>query len=216
MNPAVTLLHIASACALTFFFTMACLIKVLSFFTLTSSLVYAQHHGYIHSSPNHYHSRRENTVYINGTASAIPQAYVVALKDGVTYQSSLLDQIAQATGASATLTEDLTGGILFNGVIIQLDAHNDSIDAISQIKLLGDVVSVVPNQQISVPKLNITSITDGPKGNASARQSSRAMNAAVKQAYSNDQIMTQIDLLREKGYTGSGIKMAVIDGEVNM
>jgi hypothetical protein len=42
------------------------------------------------------------------------------------------------------------------------------------------------------------------------------MNAAVKQSYSNDQIMTQIDLLREKGYTGSGIKMAVIDGEVNM
>ncbi|KAJ4360007.1 uncharacterized protein N0V89_000566 [Didymosphaeria variabile] len=145
-------------------------------------------------------------------------SYLVALKDGVGFQQSLLSEIKKATGVSASLTTNLSGGQIFKGVIIELSIEVEIPTAIDKIKELSDIVSVMPNEQLEPPKLDLSNVIESPESitNATVSHGQTSLTAAqMKQLYSNDQIMMQVDTLREKGITGKGIKVALVDAKAD-
>ena len=122
-----------------------------------------------------------------------------------------------ATGIAATLTTDLTGGQIFNGIVVKLGAEVEVPTAITKIKELPNVLTVTPNEQIEMPKVNPKNVIDVPNdgGNRSTSHGQMRLSAAaVNQLYSNVQVMMQVDTLRKKGITGKGIRVAVIDAKV--
>ncbi|KAF1976405.1 hypothetical protein BU23DRAFT_597227 [Bimuria novae-zelandiae CBS 107.79] len=171
---------------------MAWFFEVLSFFALLLSLSFARQ-----SSSRHTHSSytKRDTRGAVPLEAKVASSYVVTFEDGVVFLTF--------AAASSSMRS------LFNSV-----PRLRSLSPLIKIKKLSTVLSVMPNDQLEMPKVEVKNVVEplevGSEESTSHGQM-RFWAAAIKQLYLNDQIMMQVDTLHEKEITGKGIKMAVID-----
>lgn len=97
---------------------------------------------------------------------------------------------------------------LFKGVSIRFHDVDKAEDKVSEIASMPAVKNIWPVKLFSVPQHTVLSVGDAAAGGISRRQEA-----------SNDtftpHVMTQVNQLRNKGITGKGIKIAVIDTGVS-
>lgn len=114
--------------------------------------------------------------------------------------------MAAATGGKATLDTDLSG-VIFNGVSITVSGADENINIDRAIRSISGVISVLLEEPLAPPELNVTTTVDYDiKKNDKARLASQ---------YTNDKVMMQIDQLQAAGYTGKGVKVAVVDNAID-
>lgn len=95
---------------------------------------------------------------------------------------------------------------LFKGVSVQLNDHARSEEIAARMASAGGVRKHWPLElfQLSRPEVEW----------AGAPMSDKSFDASLKSRRTTNEsthVMTQVDRLREEGFTGSGIKVAVID-----
>jgi subtilisin family serine protease len=154
----------------------------------------------------------ESSASIFNWSQTEDKLYIVAFEDGKTYDESFLEEVSAATGATATLETDLTG-VIFNGVSIQLSGDGlAELDIEAAILELDGVFRVFQDQPLTPPSINVTSSL---RYDESRYSNDNARLAAADPVYTNDKIMMQIDKLQAAGYTGKGIKVAVMDNAID-
>ncbi|OHE94393.1 subtilisin Carlsberg [Colletotrichum orchidophilum] len=141
-------------------------------------------------------------------------AYIVEL-DGEQDPSALYDEL-HSDGLAVKPRLDLKFG-LFNGASFSVDDAGGESDIITaKIANKVSVKGIWPVRKIKMPKLEGTSIgRNGTASSAALLQSLKdRRDTAAKDTYSTH-VMTQVDKLREAGFTGKGIKVAIVDTGVD-
>ncbi|KAI3557770.1 subtilisin Carlsberg [Colletotrichum abscissum] len=140
-------------------------------------------------------------------------AYIVEL-NGEQDPSALYDEL-RSDGLAVKPRLDLKFG-LFNGASFSVDDAGEPDITTAKIADKLSVKSVWPVRKIKMPKPVGTSI--GRNGTASSAALLRSLkdrrDEAAKDTYSTH-VMTQVDKLREAGFTGKGIKVAIVDTGVD-
>lgn len=101
---------------------------------------------------------------------------------------------------------------LFKGVSIQFNDLDKADDMATNIAALPAVKNMWPVKVYSIPKPTVEWV--GTPGVEHAITKKRAINETEADTFS-PHVMTQVDKLREEGYTGKGVKVAVIDSGVS-
>ncbi|KAK1450717.1 subtilisin Carlsberg [Colletotrichum cuscutae] len=140
-------------------------------------------------------------------------AYIVEL-NGEQDPSALYDEL-RSDGLAVKPRLDLKFG-LFNGASFSVDDAGEPDITTAKIADKLSVKGVWPVRKIKMPKPVGTSI--GRNGTASSAALLRSLkdrrDEAAKDTYSTH-VMTQVDKLREAGFTGKGIKVAIVDTGVD-
>lgn len=103
---------------------------------------------------------------------------------------------------------------LFNGASFRLDNLTDEDLTVQQISAMTAVKQLWPVRLYSIPKAEKMS-TGGALSAASSALRRRAGNDTSAADAWAPHVMTQVDKLRALGYTGAGVKVAVIDTGVD-
>ncbi|KAL0934930.1 subtilisin-like serine protease pr1c [Colletotrichum truncatum] len=105
---------------------------------------------------------------------------------------------------------------LFKGASFRVEGDEEPDVTTSKIAGKLNVKGVWPVRKIQMPKLNPSSV--GRSDNATSDQLLQSIkyrrDEAAKDTYSTH-VMTQVDKLREAGFTGKGIKVAIVDTGVD-
>ncbi|CAJ2504289.1 Uu.00g116830.m01.CDS01 [Anthostomella pinea] len=134
--------------------------------------------------------------------TVVEGAYVVVFQDDKSYK---------ATGSKTTLRKKFSADLL-NGVSIHLQSNGSSEDAQAVIAQLPEVRAAEPVRIYALPKINVV---------ASATNSSEILSLLDKRQRptennsSSTHLSTQVTQLRDLGYTGKGVKIAIIDAPVD-
>lgn len=105
-----------------------------------------------------------------------------------------------------TLDKDLSG-VVFNGVSIEVSGADTDANVETAIRSIPGVVSVLLDEPLPIPKVNITSTLD-----FDVKEKSKARAAKV---FPRDKITLQIDKMQAAGWTGKGVKVAVVDKAID-
>ncbi|UNI24947.1 hypothetical protein JDV02_010662 [Purpureocillium takamizusanense] len=135
----------------------------------------------------------------------LPGAYIFELEDGHD-SSALIDHVGSLGSVRMHYNYKL-----FKGLSVQL--HDTETAHETQIKLasIASVKNSWPIQIFSAPKL------EHPPGSISAKgvgKLDRRGNSTAPDTFSTH-VMTQVDKLHAKGYTGKGVKIAIVDSGVD-
>ncbi|KAF4820075.1 Minor extracellular protease vpr [Colletotrichum siamense] len=140
-------------------------------------------------------------------------AYIVEF-DGEADSAGLLDEL-RSDGLSVVPRLDLKYR-LFNGASIRVE--DDEEPHVTAGKIAGklSVKGVWPVRKIQMPKPNPSSVgrNGTATGEALLRSIKNRREEAAKDTYSTH-VMTQVDKLREAGFTGKGIKVGIVDTGVD-
>ncbi|KAF7556825.1 hypothetical protein G7Z17_g1136 [Cylindrodendrum hubeiense] len=101
---------------------------------------------------------------------------------------------------------------LFKGASIQFNDHERAEDLASKVLELPAVKGMWPVKVYGIPEPRID--WQGTPGQEYATMKKRSAYETVKDVFS-PHVMTQVDKLREEGYTGKGVKVAVIDSGID-
>ncbi|KAI3401178.1 hypothetical protein diail_324 [Diaporthe ilicicola] len=135
----------------------------------------------------------------------LPGAYIVELADDQD-ATSLLSQVEAEAGVAGVSRRLNLQSKVFKGISFQLDSPND--ETATKIAALPQVKQLWPVPLISVPELNVTwtGRDDAP-------------SKYKRQANSTDawppHVMTQVDKLRARGFTGEGFRIGIVDTGVD-
>lgn len=99
---------------------------------------------------------------------------------------------------------------LFKGASIQFKDLEKAEDTAAQVANMPAVKNMWPVKLYSVPTHTVHSTGDDSTGAFTKRQAAGAGNDTF-----TPHVMTQVNQLRDKGITGKGIKIAVIDTGVS-
>ncbi|KAK0639622.1 peptidase S8/S53 domain-containing protein [Cercophora newfieldiana] len=140
-------------------------------------------------------------------ATAVPGAYIVEYEDDGDTHSFVggLD--------GATLRSDLRSKV-FNGASIEFADHKKAEKVMTKMKFArgNRIKNVWPVKKYSLPDdiVHATGPLAGPHGFA-PESSFLKRQAAADQDEFTPHVMTQVDKLRKAGFTGKGIKVAIVD-----
>ncbi|KAH8773461.1 subtilase [Diaporthe sp. PMI_573] len=147
-----------------------------------------------------------STARRDGTAPSfddtnVPGAYIVELADDQD-ATALLSQIEAEAGVSAVSQRVNLQSKVFRGVSFQVDGPDK--EAANRIAALPQVKQLWPVPLIRVPELDVSwTGTDNPP------------SRYKRQANSTDSwpphVLTQVDKLRAKGFTGEGFRIGIVD-----
>ncbi|KAL0933476.1 subtilisin-like serine protease pr1c [Colletotrichum truncatum] len=133
--------------------------------------------------------------------TTVPGAYIVELADDQDAAGLVASLQTEAGLAKVSQRLDFKSKV-FKGVSISVENSND--ETARKIAALPHVKQLWPVPLISVPKLNFTVL--GNDGSASKHR---------RQTNSTDSwpphVMTQVDKLRAKGFTGKGLRIGIVD-----
>lgn len=101
---------------------------------------------------------------------------------------------------------------LFKGASIQFNDHERAEEIAAKMLELPAVKAMWPVRVYGIPEPRID--WQGTPGQEYATMKKRSTSETVKDTFS-PHVMTQVDKLREEGYTGKGVKVAVIDSGVS-
>lgn len=105
---------------------------------------------------------------------------------------------------------------LFNGASFKLDNVTDEDAAVETISSMKAVKKIWPVKLYSLPKEEKLSAATSPLAAAGSVMRKRASAGGDSSADTfAPHVMTQVDKLRALGYTGAGVKVAVIDTGVD-
>lgn len=108
---------------------------------------------------------------------------------------------------------------LFKGASFQLHDTATEDDTVQQISDMTAVKQIWPLRTFTLPKDEIISVggsatADGAAGSSSLRRRAGSNSTSSADTFS-PHVMTQVDKLRALGYTGKGVKLAIIDTGVD-
>ncbi|KAH8738208.1 peptidase S8/S53 domain-containing protein [Ilyonectria robusta] len=101
---------------------------------------------------------------------------------------------------------------LFKGASIQFNDHERAEEIAAKILELPAVKAMWPVRVYGIPEPRID--WQGTPGQEYATMKKRSASETAKDIFS-PHVMTQVDKLREEGYTGKGVKVAVIDSGID-
>ncbi|OIW32859.1 subtilisin-like protein [Coniochaeta ligniaria NRRL 30616] len=130
------------------------------------------------------------------TPAIVPGAYIIEYEDNHD-PNTVLNSI----GADASKRMDMNYK-LFKGVSIKFKDLDKAEDKAAKIADMPAVKNIWPVKLFSVPQHTVHSVGDAAGGGLSRREEADTFTPHV---------MTQVNQLRDKGITGKGIKIAVID-----
>ncbi|KAF5497791.1 Subtilisin DY [Colletotrichum siamense] len=134
--------------------------------------------------------------------TTVPGAFILELADDQD-AASLMAKLDSEAGLAKVSQRLALNSKIFKGVSVNVE--NASDETAAKIASLAQVKQLWPVPLISVPKLDIT-WTGKDKSTTSMYK---------RQANSTDtwppHVMTQVDKLRDKGYTGQGLKIGIVD-----
>lgn len=108
---------------------------------------------------------------------------------------------------------------LFKGTSFQLHDTATEDDTVQQISDMTAVKQIWPLRIYNLPKDEIVSVggsatADGAAGSSPLRRRAGSNSTSSADTFS-PHVMTQVDKLRALGYTGKGVKLAIIDSGVD-
>ncbi|KAK2590907.1 hypothetical protein QQS21_011405 [Conoideocrella luteorostrata] len=132
-------------------------------------------------------------------ASVVPGAFIFEFEDNQD-KAPVLDSIKKNGDVRMTLDYDL-----FKGVSVQLHDVENAEVVVNKLAALPAVKTVWPIKLHNIPETEVHWA-----GNPTSSNSLASRDNSTADTFS-PHVMTQIDKLRAKGYTGKGIHVAVID-----
>ncbi|RDA83791.1 putative subtilisin-like protease [Ophiocordyceps camponoti-leonardi (nom. inval.)] len=145
----------------------------------------------------------------NGHAGGlIPGAYILELEQGEDHET-VLREVNQHGATRMQLDYKL-----FRGVSFQLSDMEDAPHKMARLAAMPAVRNVWPVRLYKRPNVRVEWTASEPESGSLASQSSRLQRRAERDNFS-PHVMTQVDQLREKGVTGKGTRIAVIDSGVS-
>ncbi|KAG6133307.1 hypothetical protein E4U12_002844 [Claviceps purpurea] len=141
-----------------------------------------------------------------GKSVQVPGAYIFELEDG---QDVSAFEKSMADDGKTRMKLDFE---LFNGLSFQLHDLKTDKEKLAKYAAMPAVKAVHPVIVYDIPKPKIEWIA--PNG-STFQHSGLASRAEGGQDTFSPHVMTQVDILRAKGITGKGIKVAVIDSGID-
>ncbi|KAK2759501.1 hypothetical protein FQN54_002980 [Arachnomyces sp. PD_36] len=139
---------------------------------------------------------------------AVPGSYIVEFEDSDQSPDIFYSTLSRSN-IGVTRRLDLSSS-LFKGASFQLDDVTNEKSALDAIASLGNVKRITPNYIYSLPDDKVWSIGGG----AAARDPPSERSETPETPYA-PHVMTGVDKLHKEGYTGKGIKIAIIDSGVD-
>ncbi|KAF9872418.1 subtilase [Colletotrichum karsti] len=146
-------------------------------------------------------SVKRNEVVPTIEKTTVPGAFIVELADDQD-ATSLLSSLQSEAGLSKVSQRLSLNSKIFKGVSISVENANN--DTATKIAGLPQVKQLWPVPLISVPKLDIT-WTGKDKTPSKYKRQTNSTDAWPPH------VMTQVDRLRAKGFTGLGLKIGIVD-----
>lgn len=112
-------------------------------------------------------------------------------------------------GIHATLNHDLSSALFHGGSFTLLD-NQDETATVKQISSWSGVKKVSPVRELHQPQRDVSSIAHGPPIRRLRRR-----GAADQEDNDYPHIMSGVDKLRQEGYLGTGIRVAVVDSGID-
>lgn len=142
-------------------------------------------------------------------ADVIPGAFIVEWEDNKDPGDSFYEDLGIKVEPRKTFNYRL-----FHGASFRVDNATDdeSGEIADQIAARPEVKSIWPVKVIKIPAPS--PITTGKNATASTSSNSRKRRDTEKDTFT-PHVMTQVDKLRAEGYTGKGIRVAIVDSGVD-
>ncbi|KAJ6022554.1 hypothetical protein N7499_007869 [Penicillium canescens] len=153
-------------------------------------------------------------VALAGHGDPIAQKYIVEFADSKISPASFLSTL-NAHGIPASLNHDLSFALFHGGSFTLLDDQSEAA-IVKQISSWPVVKKVSPVRELHHSKRDATSIAHGaPARRSPPTHGIRRRNTAGHEGNDYPHIMTGVDKLRQQGYLGTGIRVAVVDSGVD-
>ncbi|KAH7323272.1 peptidase S8/S53 domain-containing protein [Stachybotrys elegans] len=145
-----------------------------------------------------------------GKPDVVPSSYIVELHDASMSSDDFLGLVTDTTGVRATRRRDISSS-LFHGLSFTLDASNDEDALVKRIASMPGVSWIAPVREITAPE----SRSQAAAGDATTWDVPHHLRARQAEGAEVVHQMTGVDKLRNEGYLGSGIKVAVVDSGID-
>ncbi|KAI1078803.1 subtilisin-like protein [Whalleya microplaca] len=142
-----------------------------------------------------------------GAAPTVPGAYIVELENDQDANSFYKDLHAQDMPASPRLNLSYS---LFKGYSFQLKNTSDANVTAQRISEMPNVKKVWPVKVREIPKDEVVWVGNSKTASSSLKKRQESENDTY-----SPHVMTQVDKLRAKGFTGKGIKIGIVDTGVD-
>ncbi|KAF4248816.1 hypothetical protein CNMCM8980_004936 [Aspergillus fumigatiaffinis] len=154
-------------------------------------------------------------VALAGHGDAISQKYFVEFTDSKTSSASFLSTLNDH-GIPASLNHDLSFALFHGGSFTLLDNKQNEAAIVKQISSWPVVKKVSPVRELHQPQRPVSSVGHGaPVSHSPAPHGLRRRETTGHEGNDYPHIMTGVDKLRQEGYLGTGIRVAVIDSGVD-
>ncbi|KAK9856740.1 hypothetical protein MYU51_000631 [Penicillium brevicompactum] len=153
-------------------------------------------------------------VVLAGHGDPVAQKYIVEFANSKTSSASFLTTL-EDHGIHASLNHDLSFALFHGGSFTLLGDQNE-VAIVKQISSWSGVKKVSPVREMHQPKPTVSSV--GHDALVRRDVSSHGLRRRGAPEHGDNDyphIMTGVDKLRREGYTGSGIRVAVIDSGID-
>ncbi|GFF57977.1 minor extracellular protease vpr [Aspergillus udagawae] len=154
-------------------------------------------------------------VALAGHGDPISQKYIVEFADSKTSSASFLSTLKDH-GIPASLNHDLSFALFHGGSFTLLDNKQNEAAIVKQISSWPVVKKVSPVRELQQPQRDVSSVGPGaPIRRSPAPHGLRRRDTTGHEGNDYPHIMTGVDKLRQEGYLGTGIRVAVMDSGVD-
>ncbi|KAJ5771265.1 uncharacterized protein N7511_003316 [Penicillium nucicola] len=153
-------------------------------------------------------------VALAGHGDPIAQKYIVEFADSKISSANFLSTL-NSHGISATLNHDLSFALFHGGSFTLLDDKSEAA-IIKQISSWPVVKKVSPVRELQHSQRDVSSVAhSAPTRRSPASHGIRRRDIAGHENNDFPHTMTGVDKLRQQGYLGTGIRVAVIDSGID-
>ncbi|PKX95126.1 subtilisin-like protein [Aspergillus novofumigatus IBT 16806] len=154
-------------------------------------------------------------VALAGHGDPISQKYIVEFTDSETSSAGFLSTLNDH-GIPASLNHDLSFALFHGGSFTLLDNKQNEAAIVKQISSWPVVKKVSPVRELHQPQRPVSSVAHGaPIRHSPVPHDLRRRDTTGQEGNDYPHIMTGVDKLRQEGYLGTGIRVAVIDSGVD-
>ncbi|OQD85642.1 hypothetical protein PENANT_c009G10418 [Penicillium antarcticum] len=152
-------------------------------------------------------------VALAGHGDPIAQKYIVEFADSKVSSVGFLSTL-NAHGIPATLNLDLSFALFHGGSFNLLDDKSE-IAIVKEISSWPAVKKVSPVRELQHSQRDVSSVAHGAPGRRSPVSHIRRRDTAGHEGNDYPHMTTGVDKLRQQGYLGTGIRVAVVDSGVD-
>ncbi|CAG8908989.1 unnamed protein product [Penicillium egyptiacum] len=154
-------------------------------------------------------------VALAGHGDPIAQKYIVEFSDSKTSSASFLSTLNDH-GIPASLNHDLSFALFHGSSFTLLDNSQNEATIVKQMSSWPMVKKVSPVRELHQPHRDVSSVAHGSLARLSAASHGLRRRATGGHEVNDyPQVMAGVDKLRQEGYLGSGIRVAVIDSGID-